>query len=879
MQRLVQYAARRSYSRLTTPRLLVGPQSLRPRNSFTTTSTLKVRRGPGFRNTSRLPSKQRLLEEEFVSRESVDEDDFINNELGQDRDVEDEDIVDISTLGEDPEELRQRIAQLEEELRDLRTGSSLSVLSLEDRKKLAQALKKAGPNGIKSSSQHDSPSDSTSEELEELESKYRHIQAELEIRFQLPPEHGVKLQSLTKSLRRVATELAINEPSVKSARALWRLYVICRQSVTTFLQLVPDKAWDILWESQYGAPGPMEDRIGHLRILLEDMQESNRDLSPIQKMVLIESLHTEGRHAEAIFVWQQNQSSLRDNPDISEQMEDLGVRVYASAGNPQKAQDLAFQYLTKRDQARARVLTPLLQAWALKGDEDSMKQAWAIYLRLKIQLGSNMTLEDYDEITMCFLNADRADIALAVFKDMMLTGQTSPDDSTELYKRSLGLYNQLNLQSVDLASVTNLSLTALTILPRKFQNKFFFGSWLKKLLGMGQIDAAISVLSLMVERGVKADPKHLNGVIGALLRSSSFKNKERGIDMARAMIEERLRFVSQRHSSRATTDRLVTTEGPVTVEDPSNTPGSYSRTPVHLHRMSVPSATIETFSLLLLYFSRRGMPSAIQQLQESLQAAEIPPNTYFMNHLLYASLRQGTHQKVWNLYLRMSRDHGPNPDLETFAALWDCEKAHLDYPAVQIEGKFPGPRHIFCDMLNWFSSLSDKERASVRTQFSRDIYTQIVRCMCLAKDLEGTLVALYALKTSFGMTPDEDTSRMIALQVARMGEPKLRATKRQRRTTVVREQGALNIEKVTQVVQMLAEEREEALQARGIDADDLSEDQVAEESLFLLARLLRTFMESRGEGEGAVQKGLESAAWDMGCSGVEIGDPLLKKET
>ncbi|MCJ1397011.1 hypothetical protein MMC11_000203 [Xylographa trunciseda] len=863
MQRLAQYAARRSYTRLETCGLLVSSQSFQYRKSFTTCLTLKIRRGPGSHNTSRIPSKQRLLEDEFLNREDTDDGDFVSDVLGQDEDTEGEGIVDISTLGQDPEELRQRIARLEEELRDLRSGRSLSVLSPEDRNKVTQALAKAHASGRKGLSQDELLPDSTSEELEQYEAQYRRTQADLEIKFQLPPEHDVKLQNLTKSLRRVATEFAIDEPSIKSGRELWRSYIMCRQSVPTFFQLIPDKAWDILWESQYKAQGPIKDRIGHLKILLEDMQDSDRDLSAVQKMVLIESLHTESRHAEAISMWQQIQSSLRDNPDISEHCEDLGVRIYAAAGNPEKAQELAFQYLTSRDEARTRILTPLIQAWARKGDEDSMKQAWAIYLRLKMQLGSSMAIEDYDEISTCFLNAGRADIALAIFKDLMLTGQKSQHDSTELYRKSLGLYKQLNSQSVDLASVTNVSLTALTILPRRFQNKFFFGSWLKKLLGMGQVDAAISVVSLMVERGVKADPKHLNGIIGALLRSSNSKSKERGIDMGRAMIEERLRLVSQRHNS------------PPAIENTNTTPHVYGRNTLHDRRIAVPPATIETFSLLLLYFSRRGMPGAIQQLQESLRAAEIPPNTYFMNHLLYAALRQGAHQEVWKLYLRMSPR--PGPDLETFAALWDCEKAHLDYPAVRTEGKFPGPRHIFCDMLSWFSALSETESIAVRGEFSRDIYTQIIRCMCLVKDLEGTLVALYALHASFGMAPDEDTSRMIALQVARMGEPKLRATKRQRRSTVVKEQGALNVEKVAQVVQLLAEEREEALQARGISGDDLTEEQVAQESLFLLARLLRTFMESRRAGDAVVEEGVERTAWEMGCSGVGMGDPLLGK--
>lgn len=852
MQRVTHNAARWYCAQNGTLIWLLGLHSTPHIHTFTTLVRLQGRIAPGSNRVIRTPSKQRLLEEGLISGEDVYKDSLIDDELDRDDGEEDEDIVDIESLGDDPEELRRRIARLEEELVDLKTGRSLSVLSPKDREKVKHALQKTRAER----------SGATQDEAQ-LDLDLR------EIKFELPSGQNVKLQNLSKSLRQVATEMMINEPSAKAGRDVWKLYSLCKQTVPLFLQLVPKKAWDVLWESQTRARGSTKDRAEHSRILLEDMQQCERSLSPAQKLVWIETLYTNGRYEEAITAWQADQANLRNNLDTVQYCEDLGVRVYAAAGYPQEAQDLAFKFLLDRDKDRARILTPVIQAWARKGDDESLKKAWVTYLRLKMKLRSSMTHEDYDEITMCFLGAGRADVALAVFKDLMLARQVSQDESTELYKKSLGLFAKLSSGTVDVESLTNVSLTALTLLPRRFQNKFFFGSWLKKLLGIGQVNAAISVIELMVERGVKPDPKYLNGIVGAFLRSGSNRDKARGLELGRAMIEERLRFVAERRSSCGVIQSNATALTLSDLERPFH--------PSHQARIYVPPATIETFSLLLLYFQRRSMQGAIEQLKDSLHAAEIEPNTYFMNHLLYAALRQGEYQKVWNIYLSMY--DGPKPDLETFTALWECEKAHLDHSTARRAGEFPGPRHTFCDMISWFSKKSPKEREIVRALFSRDMYTQIIRCMCLAKDLEGSLIAMYALKESFHLYPDEDTSRMIALQVARMGESKSRITMRQRRKTPGRDQGTLNVEKVAQVVQMLTEDREEALQAHSIAADDLSEDQLAEESLFLLATLLRTFLENSGASDDLVMKGIEKAAWDMGSSGLKMEDPLLSINT
>ena len=830
-------------------------------------------------------NKKTLKDLEGLSDEDLEglgEDDLTELEglMKFDATEQDELTINMSKHGhlEDAEsqELRERIVQLEEELNELRSGRSLSLLSPEEHDKMKHAFSKAGADGVEKQVQIKGTAGLVPEHLHGKLSR-RMSHEDLDVKSYLPLEHDINLQGLKNCL----AEASIDLSNAAMAHQLWRSYVLCRQSIPSFFQHIPEGALDILWESQYRARGLGTDTAKHLQNLLNDMLYCKRDLTPAQKLVHLESHLLEGHYLEAMHIWQREQNTLRGNKDTATYFEDLGVRIYSSAGYPQKAQDLAFEILRNRESprigriinnprakifnkhSRARILTPVIKAWAKQADDGSIKHAWAIYLRLKMLLKSDIMLEDYDVITMCFLDAGRLDLALAVFKDLMLTGQSSGYDSTELYRASLGLINTMTLQSVDIEELMKVSLTALTLLPRRFENKFFYASWMKRLLGMNKIDAAISVLELMLERGVNADPKHLNGIIAALLRKGNAKEKEKGLQLGWAMIQERLNVVKNRRLRNATDQ----------CKDAAITGRIIARRPLHLPRIYVPSATIETFSLLLLYFERRSMLGSVQRLRESLNAAEIPLNAYFTNHLIYAELRQGKYHEAWMMYSRMK--NFIRLDLETFAALWDCKKAHLDRSAVRRTESFPDPRHIFSNMMEWLSKRSTKERLLIREEFSRELYMQVIRCLCLAKDVEGILVALYALKEAFQLYPDEDTARMVALQISRLGETKAKATKRRRQRSQVKDEDVANVKRVAQMLRILAEDREKVLHAGNISREAMSEKDLAEESLHRLTELLRTVLRGSGMSDAEMEERFEKSAWEMGTGGLRMGDPIL----
>lgn len=757
-------------------------------------------------------------------------------------------------------QLREQINRLEEELKELRgegTSASpieplLKQLSEEDRAKVEAALKQADLEDPDHSETRAKAIEALDAFHDDAAAQSMPYQSDLNVPLDLSPNQNKFLERLNKALFYAARDTS--DPSLR--KILWQAYQRCKLQNLPFIDLVPKKAWDVLWATQLAVSPNAQHRAEHLRILAADMQKSGNELNLDQRIIYMKSLSDEGRGNEAIEQWYNQQRLLSQDERNSLTFQALGVHLNISLGNPFNAEQIAMRTIARSDAEHAkehsRILIPVIEAWARVDGDVGIKKAWAIYLRLRMILDSEMNLHDYDEITTGFLNAGRTDVALAVFKDLMLTGEESMYRSDELYRKSLGIIGQLLWDSVDISELTKVSLTALTVLPKHFQNKFFFASWLKKLIGMGKTDAAAMVVELMYERNTKPDAKHLNGIIGAWLRSGHTADREKAEQMGWAMVHERLDFVARRR-------------GTIPPKDPSA-----RRLPERLDR-TVPPATIETFSILLQHYERRGAQERVQLLRDQLPLAEIHPNAYFMNHLLYAELRRGEHRAAWRLYQQMSRK--VTPDLETFACLWDCEKSHLDRFTMYNADAFPGPRRIMCDMISWYSKSDKGARTNAQHDFSKDLYDQIIRCFCLAKDVEGTIVGLYALRESFQSYPDSETSRMTTLQAASMGVGERKKSRRSRLSGNV--QSKANISKMMQVLGLIAQQRAAYLEQKGIQIGADDEIRQKEEHLYILAQFLRAILQRQGNDELAVGKKIDEAAWEMGVSGMRMVDPLI----
>lgn len=767
------------------------------------------------------------------------------------------------------EALRQRIAELEDELGELRGDQSktsgaqeslieplLEQLSDEDREKVRHALQQAELTDAECAEVEAESEALANEAVGELAGglgadMLREAELdELEVDLDLEPQQTAHLRRFNRCLRDAAKD-ATNS---KARKDLWVSYERCKRLLPFFIQHIPDQSWDVLWKNQYGNISGLRDprdQASHLDILAQDILQSGKELSTQQRATVIDALINEGRLDEAQAHWDLQPHS--DRRDTAKGYALQGIRLFISRGNIDKAQEVADSLCEDADPDTARCLIQLIEAWVKSGKENGIRNAWNAYLNLRKNLGTSIEIRDFDKVAMCFIDAGRTDMALAIFKDMILTGKESECGSGQLYKTSLTLVGLLQSQSASPSEVSRVSLSALSTLPRSFQNKFFYGSWIKKLIGLGEIDGAVSVVELMYERDVKPDAKHVNGIIGAWLRSGQSANKARAEQLGWAMIQQRLKAIEARKGNHAD----LTTDAPV-------------RIPIRLQRV-VPPATIETFSLLLLYYERRSNSDAVHALKKNLEAAEISPNSYFMNHMLYAELRRGQHQKAWEIYQRMKTS--VKPDLETFACLWDCEKAHLGKLPRHSTEDFPGPRKIFHNLMEWYSGLGARNQVAICRDFSEELYNQIIRCMCLAEDLEGTLVALYTLRKSFKFLPNEETLRMIPMQVARIGLEEPRMTRKRRRSRLGDLAGSkARIANVTKVFDLVVEQRIEALDRDGIKLEECSLERQNEEQIHILADFLRVVMRRYAQDEQSMNESIRTAAEGMGASGITLGD-------
>ncbi|KAL8794275.1 MAG: hypothetical protein Q9195_003101 [Heterodermia aff. obscurata] len=656
----------------------------------------------------------------------------------------------------------------------------------------------------------------------------------------------VYLRKLDKCLRNAADDVS----NASTQFDLWNTYRSSKRSLPDFLHLVPDSVFKVLWESQTNAKGPH--RASHLCVLAQDMIENGKDLSQGQALVYIDSLLRQARPDDAHKHWQKESIRLDQNDSTRLEYRYLGIRIFSCMDDPEKAQELAMSLLPVEKDMISSLLVPVIIAWISRGGESSLKSAWALYLRLRTELGSQMTIKDFDNISLTFLNCGQTDMALAVFKDLMLSDKDTPETSDQLYRASLRLIGEMHTQSIDPAQVSKVSLAGLIAMPRRFQNKYFYGSWMKHLIGKGEVDAAAAVIELMLERGVKPDAKHMNGILGAWLRKGSELDRSKAEQMGWAMIAKRLDFVKARRGH---------------PPDPSVQEENLriSRWPKHVRRFMA-QATTETFSILLLDFERRGRQNLVELLQRYFIEAELSPNSYYMNHLMFGQLREGRHRAAWEIFDSMSSH--VLPDLQSFACLWDCEKGHLDRVKLKRPDRFPGPRAILNRMASWHSKLSERARDQVREECSRSFYEQVVRCMCLNRDIQGTIIALCVMKDLFRLYPDQDTARMVTIQVAQIATSPSPTPLRIRRKPSGQARNQGNVTKMNQLLQLVMDQRAKTLEQRGIDVTGLDDGEKKEEQLVVLVTYLQTILRQIIPEQADVEETIDLAARDMGVPGM-----------
>ena len=618
------------------------------------------------------------------------------------------------------------------------------------------------------------------------------------------------------------------DPSNPSARKeVWKYYERSKNRVADLFNMIPQAGWDLLWLSQSANNPSNPDRASHLKIIAQDLMLAGRQLTAEQRYARIEGIFLEGHRNKALDEWETAaQTSDASDPNFLE----IGLRMYAYLGNATRALGLLEEIFKVDTTWNPRIILPVISAFASLKNDYGNRKAFTLYMRLRRRLSSDITMEDYDTISLGFLAAGQKDYALAVFRDMMLSADPTADASGSVYRMVHDRVGQFISSSEDVAEVNNFSLDAIIYLPRRFQNKFFYASWVKKLIGMGETDSAAQVIELMYERNVKPDAKHLNGLLAAWIRDGAHKAQTKAVVVAWAMIQHRIDFTQQR-AARKAAGKAVIKKSVVQNEEGLH---------IEFQERKAPPATAETFSILIQYFLRRGMFGHVVHLRNLLVEAEIPMNSYFMNHLLYAELRNRSHREVWSRFEVMSRT--VKPDIETWLCLWECMKFHVDTTQNRNPSGFPNPHQLFARMIEWFSNLKGQELRDALGDMNIDTYHDIIRCFCLSRDLEGSFIVMHTIKKLFNLYPEEKTVRMLILQISRLNaaRPKTAATSR-----YITMKSKEIVTQITEILDIITQERRDRLREKGHVWDELEDMQRAEENHRALLQLLYTVWKRR----------------------------------
>lgn len=432
---------------------------------------------------------------------------------------------------------------------------------------------------------------------------------------------------------------------------------------------VPKKAWDTLW-NLFSFEGPANPaRMAQIRDLYNVMTSVEAPLSDEQHLLAIEAAFVEGYTTFATDHWKRFAPVLGNKESCAIAFWELGVRLWSQQGDiprAERASRAALDRASPSTPADSRVLLHLIKAYA--NQADSAEKGFLLYRRMRElanELGKPMEIEDYDDVISVFLTTGHTDYAMFAFTDMMYAG-------------TINLYGK-------------------TKLPSPVKNRYFFGKWLKRLIGAGDLDGAYKVLVYMQKNGVMAPAIQVNGLIGAWLRTKTVGNRKKAVDLAWAMIEARKAFVELRKRERLT-------EWPIRLYD--GRPNSSDHQGEELDYTMVPRATAETFILMAENCRERGLFGRLEELFVAYKESEIGGDAMMMNELIAAAAAQGRGDKAQEIYRMMVHEHDILPNADTHAVLFkslpinNLKGRHLEQVAPDtVAQSREQARSFFADMM------------------------------------------------------------------------------------------------------------------------------------------------------------------------------------
>ncbi|KAJ2994766.1 hypothetical protein NUW58_g1466 [Xylaria curta] len=505
-----------------------------------------------------------------------------------------------------------------------------------------------------------------------------------------------RIHRLNDRIRRCSRAHERNDVLPKDVQDLWKAYSAARATMSGRWHTVPTSTWEFLWQILSAEYAFNTSRMSYIYALAKDMQQSGVSLRPEQQILALEAMFVDGWENEAIENHRRHVTTLGTNPETFVPFWQLGLQMYCRVGDLERAQRVATTIFESPHDTDPRFVQPLIKLCT--ETPSAIETGFKLYRDLRVSLGDSMTIEDYDTIISYFLASGNTEHALFIFVDMMKSG------------------------SVDLVGAQHY--------PPSVANPFFFGKWLKRLIGAGDLEGALNVLLFMRSHAITPRAIQVNGLIGAWLRSGVADNARKAEDIAWAMINTRIQFVELRRRKSSIPD-------------------------VNLYQSGDgwPRANLETFCLLAENYKERGLTAKMGPLWQSFQAAEIAPNSFMLNQLLLSLLQEGNTKTLLPMYQEMFGRFGLKPDPHTFMALWQALPVNrfTRIPPKDLDSEVSRTRGLFAEMIKHISVFQSKDKLEIDDFLARNLLHSFRKI----QDRAGLLLAYRALRRIFDYNPPD----------------------------------------------------------------------------------------------------------------------------
>ena len=642
---------------------------------------------------------------------------------------------------------------------------------------------------------------------------------------------------------------------------LWKAYCLAKQHRSTLPTHLPQRAWEVLWQSQYADFSDMSRRKARLAELNHDLLMAKAPQIAGQVIYNIERKFMAGKEQRALEEWELNRHILAMKPEFL----DTGARLYALAGYPNQALDAMDRLFQLSPHWDSSIMMAVFRAHTSSNLEQHHEKAKEIYHAMKVRIGPSITIETYDSCLVGFLEAKSLSCAKQVFRDMVRDGCLGTEGYVWRADEVLRRLHLLYTLGTNISSMTSIALDAVALLPPAYHGHIF-GDWMKSAVVEQAPQAAAQILDIMIQRGYEPEVFHFNMLLRALLRTNESSNILKAENLGWKMIEEaRLSMHKGRPAPQSRVQDIERRLKDFSVLDSNPT-------------IIVPAASVSTFALIMHHHAKQLQWEHVDYLARQLKLANIEPNTKIMNVLVDNKCRQGKFIEAWQIYKSLTDNPDSStavfPDGESIRCLWKTLRIALADPTVRDNPGLPTPRELLRETVHWWTlcrSRYDADRffQGLAAKNHGAITGLIMHCFSYTQDLAGSLIALHVLRHRFNIFPTNKVAEILQRQVAWVDMRE--ETESVRLQFGSSKNNAKNLERAVRAYRQLGQRRFEALNITPDTVKNYSKERMADLELNILSEFIRAVLIANYSPE-IVEAMIDAARNVIGVPDLSTGD-------